>query len=57
MQGVCIFTPIHVYVTAYIIFEFRVRMRNNENQFTDAFTTASNAARNCMDVLKFLSSA
>jgi len=53
MQAVCIFTPI--YVTAYIIFEFRVRMRNNENQFADAFTRASNAAQNCMNVLKFLS--
>jgi len=51
----CMHIYAYIYVTGYIIFEFRVRIRNNENQFADAFTRASNAARNCMNLLKFLS--
>lgn len=33
-----------VYITAYIIFDFRVRARNNENQFASVFSRVSNAA-------------
>lgn len=44
-----------VYVTAYIIFDFRVRARNNENQFANVFSRVSNAARKCTNMLKFFS--
>lgn len=44
-----------VYVTAYVIFDFRVRARNNENQFASVFSRVSNAAQNCINVLKILS--
>lgn len=43
-----------VYVTAYIIFDFRVRARNNENQFAGTFSRVSNA-ENWINVLKILS--